>query len=142
MKKQIITILLALVAVTGQAQEFTPIVEDSIDFVIIGTTNLKIDSVMWWQCAPYPQGVSKDYYVPVKDGRFRIEGRLPRHIFIQIGDDEGNDLHFIVEETPTYINLVTGEEQVARYNAVSFRFNKESVKSKRQYGEISQKTSK
>lgn len=109
MEKQIITILLALVAVTGQAQEFTPIVEDSIDFVIIGTTNLKIDSVMWWQCAPYPQGVSKDYYVPVKDGRFRIEGRLPRHIFIQIGDDEGNDLHFIVEETPTYINLVTGE---------------------------------
>ena len=55
-KKSIITILLALVAVTGQAQEFTPIVEDSIDFVIIGTTNLKIDSVMWWQCAPYPLG--------------------------------------------------------------------------------------
>jgi len=108
-KKPIITILLALVAVTGQAQEFTPVVEDSIDFVITGTTNTKVDTVTWWQCAPYPQGVSKNYFVPVKDGRFCVEGRLPRHIFIQIGDDEGNDLHFIVEETPTHINFVTGE---------------------------------
>ena len=108
-KSIIITALLALVAMAGQAQTFTPIVEDSINFVITGTTNAKVDSVTWWQCAPYPQGVSKDYYAPVKDGQFRIEGRLPRHHFIQIGDDEGNDLHFIVEETPTHINLVTGE---------------------------------
>ena len=64
-KKTIITILLALVAMAGQAQTFTPIVEDSINFVITGTTNAKVDSVTWWQCAPYPQGVSKDYYAPV-----------------------------------------------------------------------------
>ena len=30
--------VLALVAMAGQAQIFTPIVEDSIDFVITGTT--------------------------------------------------------------------------------------------------------
>lgn len=108
-KKFIITILLILVAVAGQAQTFTPIVEDSINFVITGTTNTEVDSVTWFQCAPYPQGVSKDYYAPVKDGQFRIEGRLPRHTFIQIGDYEDHDLHFIVEETPTHINLVTGE---------------------------------
>lgn len=33
-KKAIITILLAVVAMAGQAQTFTPVVEDSIDFVI------------------------------------------------------------------------------------------------------------
>ena len=31
-KKTIITILLALVTMVGQAQTFTPVVEDSIDF--------------------------------------------------------------------------------------------------------------
>lgn len=37
-RKTIITALLALIALAGQAQTFTPIVEDSIDFVITGTT--------------------------------------------------------------------------------------------------------
>ena len=44
-KQTIITILLTLVAMAGQAQTFTPIVEDSINFVITGTTNTKVDSV-------------------------------------------------------------------------------------------------
>ena len=46
---------------------------------------------------------------PIVDGKFKVTDRLPRHTFIQIGDNAGNDLRFIVEETPTSINLVTGE---------------------------------
>ena len=107
-KKTIITILLTLVAMAGQAQEFTPVVEDSIDFVITGETSAASDTVVWWPCAPF-MSRSVDLKAPVQNGQFCIEGRLPRHYFIQIGDYEGNDLHFIVEETPTHINLVTGE---------------------------------
>ena len=106
-KQTIITALLALVAMTGQGQTFTPVVEDSIDFVITGTTTSSHDSVAWFQCAP--MGCGGVVKVPLVDGAFRIVGRLPRHTFIQIGDYAGNDLRFIVEETPTSINLVTGE---------------------------------
>ena len=45
MKKTIITILLALVAMAGQAQTFIPVVGDSIDFVIEGTVSEGADSV-------------------------------------------------------------------------------------------------
>ena len=107
-KKTFITILLAFVAMAGYGQTFTPAREDSIDFVITGETTIKADSVLWWSCAPFMLN-AVDWKVPVDGGRFRIEARLPRHTFIQIGDYEDHDLHFIVEETPTHINLVTGE---------------------------------
>lgn len=106
-KKTIITALLVLVTLTGQGQTFTPVVEDSIDFVITGTTTSSHDSVAWFQCAP--MGCGGVVKVPLFDGAFRIVGRLPRNAFIQIGDYAENDLHFIVDETPTSINLVTGE---------------------------------
>ena len=38
-KQTIITLLLALVAIEGQAQTFLPVVEDSIDFVSEGTVS-------------------------------------------------------------------------------------------------------
>ena len=104
-KKAIITLLLTMVAFIGHGQTFTPIVEDSIDFVITGTTTSQYDSLGVFPCAPHGQHVG----YPVVDGRFKVTGRLPRHTFIQIGDYAGNDLRFIVEETPTDINLVTGE---------------------------------
>ena len=104
-KQTIITILSALVAVTGQAQTFTPLVEDSISYVITGTTNSIHDSVAAFPCAPYGQRVK----FPIIDGHFTVMGRQPRHTFLQIGDFAGNDLRFIIEETPTDINLVTGE---------------------------------
>ena len=44
-KKSIITALLALIWVAGQGQTFTPVVEDSIDFVISGITTVKQDSI-------------------------------------------------------------------------------------------------
>ncbi len=104
-RKTIITILLTLVAMVGQAQTFTPIVEDSIDFVITGTTNSSHDSVAMFPCAPH----GKTMKFPIVDGKFKVTGRQPRHTFIQIGDYAENDLRFIVEETPININLVTGE---------------------------------
>ena len=104
-KKTIITILLAVVAMAGQSQTFTPVVEDSIDFVITGTTTSNNDSVATFPCAPHGQSVK----FPIQDGRFTVTGRLPRNTFFQIGDYEGNDLRFIVDDMPTEINLVTGE---------------------------------
>lgn len=104
-KKTIITALLALVALAGQAQTFTPFVEDSIDFVITGKTTAQTDSVAMFPCAPHGDIMK----FPIVDGKFKVTDRLPRQTFIQIGDNAGNDLRFIVEETPTSINLVTGE---------------------------------
>ena len=45
-KQTIITILLAMVALIGHGQTFTPIVEDSVDFVITGTTTSPYDSLV------------------------------------------------------------------------------------------------
>ena len=45
-KKTIITILLTLVAMAGQGQNWSPLVEDSIDFIITGTTNSTQDSLI------------------------------------------------------------------------------------------------
>ena len=104
MKKSII-ILFAIVATMGKAQTFIPIVEDSVDFVITGTTPSTEDSVVAF---PYATTKQKTKF-PIHDGKFIVTGRLPRHTFFQIGDYMGNDLCFIVEEMPTHINLVTGE---------------------------------
>ena len=97
--------VLALVTVAGQAQTFTPIVEDSIDFVIMGTTTSNIDSVSSFPCTPIGRRVK----FPIQDGRFTVTGRQPRNTFFQIGDYAGNDLRFIVDDVHTEINLVTGE---------------------------------
>ena len=78
---------------------------DSIDYVITGTTTSPYDTVAVFPCAPH--GATE--YFRVTNGQFKVTGRQPRNSFVQIGDYAGNDLRFIVEETPTYINLVTGE---------------------------------
>ena len=104
-KRTIITILLALVVLTGQAQTFTPVVEDSVDFVITGTTTSNNDSVASFRYFPHGQSVK----FPIKNGHFTVTGRLPRNTFFHIGDYEGNDLKFIIDDVPTGVNLVTGE---------------------------------
>ena len=104
-KRTIITILLALVVLTGQAQTFTPVVEDSVDFVITGTTTSNNDSVASFRYFPHGQSVK----FPIKNGHFTVTGRLPRNTFFHIGDYEGNDLKFIIDDVPTEVNLVTGE---------------------------------
>ena len=103
--KLLSTTLLAFVAMVGQAQIFKPIVGDSIDFVITGTTTSSCDTIAVFPCAPHG---AKEFF-SVTNGQFKVIGHLPRNSFVQIGDYAGNDLRFIVEETPTYINLVTGE---------------------------------
>ena len=94
-KKTIITILFALVAMVGQAQTFNPVVEDSIDFVITGTTTSSHDSVAMFLCAPY----GKIEKFPIVGGKFKVTGRQPRHTFVQIDDNVSNSLRFIAEET-------------------------------------------
>ena len=94
-KKTIITILFALVAMVGQAQTFNPVVEDSIDFVITGTTTSSHDSVAMFLCAPH----GKIEKFPIVGGKFKVTGRQPRHTFIQIDDNVSNSLRFIAEET-------------------------------------------
>ena len=106
MNKQIfISFLLIFVAKTAQGQTFTPFIEDSVDYVITGTTTSTHDSVAVFPCAPL--GQTKKY--PIRDGKFTVKDRQPRHSFVQIGDHAGNDIRFIVEETPAQINLVTGD---------------------------------
>lgn len=101
----IITILFTFIAMTGMSQTFTPVVEDSVDFVITGTTPSTEDSVAAFSLIPHGPTVK----FPIYDGKFMVTGRLPRHTFFQIGDYAENDLRFIVEEIPTHINLATGE---------------------------------
>ena len=74
-KQPIITILLALVAVTGQAQTFIPVVEDSIDFVIEGTVSEGADSVCMNE-RPY----TGPLWFPVHNKHFRIAVRQPLHM--------------------------------------------------------------
>ena len=52
MKQTIITILFALVSMAGLAQNWSPLVEDSIDFIITGTTNSTQDSLIIFPCTP------------------------------------------------------------------------------------------
>lgn len=106
MRSKIIALLwFAAAATTVRAQQFTPQLADSIDFVITGTTTSTNDSVAAFPCASH--GATKKY--PLVEGKFTVSGRLPRHTFLQIGDYEGNDLRFIINEVPTHIHLVTGD---------------------------------
>jgi len=74
MKQTIITILLALVAMAGQAQEhvmaFEPV--DSVDFTIEGTVSDSADSVSL-RVVDYNPDWQRSF--PVKDGHFSINGR-------------------------------------------------------------------
>ncbi|MBP5513466.1 MAG: TlpA family protein disulfide reductase [Bacteroidaceae bacterium] len=127
-RKTIIIALLALVAMAGQGQTFTPIVEDSIDFVITGTTATEADSITWWPCAPW----GSDHLVPVENGQFRVAGYLPRHTFIQI-----EDLHFIIEETPTHVNLETCDATGSDMQRRFLQIQKEEQKiEKAMWGEL------
>ena len=85
--------VLALVAMTGLAQNWSPLVEDSIDFIITGTTNSTQDSLIVFPCAPL--GVREKY--PIHNGKFTVTGSVRRHTFIQINDNvhcRGNaDIH-------------------------------------------------
>ncbi len=108
MKKTIITPLLAILVqmVQGQEQVFTPEKADTVDFVITGQTAATVDSVVLFSLTPMNSyrvkaGVSKE-------GTFRITGRLPRGMFVQMGDGLLNDQRFIVDETPIHFDMLKG----------------------------------
>lgn len=108
-KKAILTILLALVALTGWAQEkqvFTPEKADTIDFVITGRTDMAVENVTLFTVAPM-RGYQAKAEVG-NDGSFRFTGRLPNGTFVQLGDGLGNDQRFIIDETPTHFDMLKG----------------------------------
>ncbi|MBO4820845.1 MAG: AhpC/TSA family protein [Prevotella sp.] len=108
-KKIIITALLALVALAGQAQQkhvFTPEKADTIDFVITGRTDTTVDSVILFTLVRM-----NDYQAKAgvgKDGSFRFTGRLPHGTFVQLGDGLSNDQRFIIDETPIHFDMLKG----------------------------------
>lgn len=108
-KKAILTILLALVALTGWAQEkqvFTPEKADTIDFVITGRTDMAVESVTLFTVAPM-RGYQAKAEVG-KDGSFHFTGRLPNGTFVQLGDGLSNDQRFIIDETPIHFDMLKG----------------------------------
>ena len=80
-KKTIITALLALVAMAGQGQErvmaFEPV--DSVDFTIEGIVTDATDSISLG-VVDYNPDWQKIY--PVNNGRFSINGRLPKYAYV------------------------------------------------------------
>ena len=108
-KKTIITILLALVAVTGQGQEhvmaFEPV--DSVDFTIEGTVSDSADSVSL-RVVDYNPDWQRSF--PVKDGHFSINGRLPRYAYVYLKDKPNttSSISFTIDDTAIRVNLLDG----------------------------------
>ncbi|MBR5654990.1 MAG: redoxin domain-containing protein [Prevotella sp.] len=108
-KQTIITALLALVTLTGLAQQkhaFTPEKADTIDFVITGHTDTAVDSVALFTLVPM-NGYQAKAGVG-KDGGFRFTGRLPYGTFVQLGDGLRNDQRFIIDATPIHFDMLKG----------------------------------
>ena len=117
-KQPIITILLALVAVTGQAQTFIPVVEDSIDFVIEGTVSEGADSVCMNE-RPY----TGPLWFPVHNKHFRIAVRQPLHKFLQIEDGRDGWMQIIVDNQPSHIVVDFRTNTVVEGSPLNKRFN-------------------
>ena len=83
MKKIMITTAAVMLccAMTGQAQTFNPIVEDSVDFVIEGTATKETTTVYVAEC-PDVKEHRKGFNV--SDRHFRITIRQPLHKFMKI----------------------------------------------------------
>lgn len=117
-KQPIITILLALVTVTGQAQTFIPVVEDSIDFVIEGTVSEGADSVCMNE-RPY----TGPLWFPVHNKHFRIAVRQPLHKFLQIEDGRDGWMQIIVDNQPSHIVVDFRTNTVVEGSPLNKRFN-------------------
>lgn len=118
-KKFIITALLALIAFAGRSQVFTPVKNDSIDFVIEGTTSEGADTILLKE-RPYTQ--SRKY--PVRNGRFRISIRQPLHKFLQIEDGKGGWMVLIVDNQPARAVIDFRTNRVVKGSPLNQRFNR------------------
>ena len=110
--------VLALVAVAGQAQTFTPVVNDTIDFVIEGTVCEGADTV-YLDERPYRE--AEEY--PVRDGRFRIMTRQPLYKFLQIEDGKDGWMQLIVDSVPTHVVVDFRTNTVVEGSPLNRRFN-------------------
>lgn len=117
-KKTIISALLALVATTGLAQVSTPVVNDTIDFVIEGTAGNGADSI-YFKERPYTE--TRKY--PVRGEHFRIVTRQPLHKFIQIEDGQGGWMNVIVDNQPAHITIDLRTNTVVEGSPLNKRFN-------------------
>ena len=117
-KKFIITALLALIAFAGRSQVFTPVKNDSIDFVIEGTAS-GADTILLKE-RPYTQ--SRKY--PVRNGRFRISIRQPLHKFLQIEDGKGGWMVLIVDNQPARAVIDFRTNRVVKGSPLNQRFNR------------------
>ena len=124
-KKTIITAFLALVVLAGCKQEtkeqehvFTPVVHDTIDFVIEGTASEGADTI-YLDERPYV-----DYKMyPVENGHFRIVARQPLHKFLQIEDGEYGYMQIIVDSVPAHITVDFHTNKVIEGSPLNKRFN-------------------
>ena len=117
-KRTIITILLAFVAMAGQAQTFIPVVGDSIDFVIEGTVSEGADSVCMEE-RPY----TGPLWFPVHNKHFRIAVRQPLHKFLQIEDGRDGWMQIIVDNQPSHIVVDFRTNTVVEGSPLNKRFN-------------------
>ncbi|MBR5395932.1 MAG: redoxin domain-containing protein [Bacteroidaceae bacterium] len=120
MKKTILTMSLAAVAMTGPAQTFTPIVEDSVDFVIEGTTTKETTTVYVDEC-PYIKEHRKE--IKVSDGHFRITMRQPLHKFMEIRERNKYSMPFIIDNEPASLMVNLESNTVMEGSPLNKRFN-------------------
>lgn len=114
------SLIIVLCVTMSWAQRVTEnkyLMKDSVDFIIEGVTDNKVDSIVFWQTHPFIDNFVKH---PVNDGHFTIKGRLPQGAFVQIGDGLGNDVHIIIDAEPISVNMPEGE---IKGSAVNNRFN-------------------
>lgn len=113
-----VTLLLALAATTVRAQVFTPIVNDTIDFIIEGTASEGADTI-YVRERPYTE---KQMY-PVCKGHFRIAVSQPLHKFIQIEDEKGGLIQLIVDSLPARVEIDLRTNTVVAGSPLNKRFN-------------------
>lgn len=114
--------LLALIATAGQAQVFTPGLNDTIDFVVEGTLKEGTDTILLIE-RPYPNDFKYKKF-PVKGKRFRISIRQPLHKFMQIEDGKDGWMTFIVDNQPARIDIDFRTNAVVKGSPLNKRFNR------------------
>lgn len=107
-------------AMAGQAQTFTPIVEDSIDFVIEGTATKETTTVYVAEC-PDVKEHRKGFNV--SDGHFRITIRQPLHKFMKIYEKDRYSIPFMVDNEPARLVVDLKSDTFVEGSPVNKRFN-------------------
>lgn len=120
-RKSILILLLALIAMTGQAQEkvFQPMVADTINFIIEGRARDGADSICMRE-RPYTE---RRMY-PVQNGRFRMIARQPLYKFLQIEDGMDGCMTVIVDNSPARIEVDFRTNTVVEGSMLNKRFNR------------------